>query len=115
MCTLLRDLTGVQRLSFVRNNASVKGTLLTWYNRFVILILKTDSQERFQKCPPCPEKSWWSWTHSVEEQTVTLTKVPAKCVEMSRQAYDDAIEPLLEILRKSMENEEEDPDPMSRV
>ena len=115
LCTLLRSLTGVQRVTFIRNNALVKGTLHTWYNRFIKLVLKTDHQERYSKSPPCPETSWWNWEHSPSLQTVSLSNLPAKCADLTKEAYDLVIKPLQEKLLESMESEVEDPDPMSRV
>ena len=115
MVTLLRNLEGVERLTFVRNNALVKGTLHTWYNRFVRLILKTDHQQRFCTMPGCPEKTWWAWEHSDEAQTVSLSRLPAKSPLLSISGYEALMEPLHEALQSSMETEIEDPDPMSRV
>jgi len=105
----------VQTLAIVRNDALVKGTLHTWYNRFVKLVLKVDHAERFLKSPPAPESRWWSWSYCERAQTVELRILPAKPKALQREAYDLLVAPLQEALRLSMDSEVEDPDPMSRV
>lgn len=115
LVALLRNLQGVQRLTFVRNNAMVKGTLHTWYNRLVKLILKSDHKERFIASPPCPETTWWSWEHYSEAETVSLFCKPGKRRDLTVEEYTILVAPLYESMKLSMEYEVEDPDPMSRV
>lgn len=47
--------------------------------------------------------------------TVSLIKLPAKCADLTKEAYDQLLQPLHDKLRESMESEEPDTDPMSRV
>ncbi|GAM91435.1 hypothetical protein ANO11243_094850 [Dothideomycetidae sp. 11243] len=112
LVSLLGCLHGVERLDIVRNDALVKGTLLTWYNRFIKLLLDTDRKERVRGVP---ELRWWAWEHCAEEQTVSLFARPPKNRHLDLRRYDEAMAPLYLELRLSIESEEEDPDPMSRV
>ncbi|KAF2147682.1 hypothetical protein K461DRAFT_272377 [Myriangium duriaei CBS 260.36] len=115
LVTLLRGLEGVEKVVFVRNNALIKGTLHTWYNRLVKLMLKTDLVERYERSPARVEKSWWAWECDREKQTVTLEVREAKPEGLSKEEYGEVMAPLYETLMLSMESEEYDPDPMSRV
>jgi len=115
ICQLLRNLQGVQRLTFVQNKSRVKGTLFTWYNRLVRLMLKTDHSERFLKDEACPEKSWWTWDHCAANQTVSFTLAPVKKQVMTPIEYEELMAPIHEALIANIESEEYDPDPMSRV
>ena len=112
LCVLLRYLQGVRRLSFIRNNALIKGTLLTWYNRLIRLILVMDEKNWSSHRQ---EESWWAWEHCSIAQTVSFSVRPPKPASLTKQQNQELIAPLYETLRSSMELEEEDPDPMSRV
>ncbi|PSK42204.1 hypothetical protein B9Z65_4118 [Elsinoe australis] len=85
LVTLLRNLQGVKKLTFVRNGAQIKGTLLNWYNRLVKLILQTDEKERFEGAGP--EKTWWTWSHDKSLQIVSFALSDPKPT-MSRPDYD---------------------------
>jgi len=102
-------------LTFIQNRSRVKGTLFTWYNRLVRLMLKTDHSERFLKDEACPEKSWWTWDHSAAHQTVSFTAAPAKKQVLTPVEYQELMMPVHEALIANIESEEYDPDPMSRV
>ncbi|GAB7342379.1 hypothetical protein MBLNU457_g0595t1 [Dothideomycetes sp. NU457] len=115
ICQLLRNLQGVQRLTFIQNKSRVKGTLFTWYNRLVRLMLKTDHLERFEREEACPEKSWWTWNHCAVQQTVSFTVAQAKSQTLTLIDYQLLMAPVHEALRLNIESEEYDPDPMSRV
>lgn len=109
---LLRQLQGVRRLVFVRNQAFVKGSFKTWYNRLVGLILKVDHHQRYNVFPPQPEQTWWSWSFDEKAQTFCLAAQPAKPL-VEERTYIESILPLVERLRISVENEEWNPDPRS--
>lgn len=110
---LLRSLSGVKRFVFVRNSALVKGSFKTWYNRLIGLVMKTDHQERYIKCPGSPEKIWWKWSYDGMAQSFCLEALPAKAV-MDEETYMLQMQPLIEELKVSVENEEWNPDPRSR-
>lgn len=110
---LLRTLRNVKRLVIVRNNARVKGSFKTWYNRLTGLIMKVDHTERYDKSPPCPESVWWSWSFDEIAQAITLDAQPPK-EDMTEQAYMEMIVPLMQTLSTSIENEEYNLDPRSR-
>ncbi|KXT15378.1 hypothetical protein AC579_2192 [Pseudocercospora musae] len=111
---LLRSLTGVKSFTFVRNVALVKGSFKTWYNRLIGLLLKIDHLERYDKVPASPEKTWWTWSYDEVAQSFTLEANPAKRI-MDEEAYMQEILPLMAELKVSMENEEWNPDPRSRL
>lgn len=110
---LLRNLNGVQRFVFVRNRALVKGNFKTWYNRLVGLIMKIDHHERYIKNPCNPETVWWRWNYDALAESFCLEAVPAKEV-VDEETYMRQMQPLLEALKLSVENEEWNPDPRSR-
>ncbi|KAK5170586.1 uncharacterized protein LTR77_005174 [Saxophila tyrrhenica] len=110
---LLRKLQGVRRLVIVRNDARVKGSLKTWYNRLVGLILKVDHHQRYEVYPPCLEDVWWTWSFNKTEQTLSLEAKPSKPL-VDEDVYFQTVLPLMEDLRDSVENEEWNPDPRSR-
>ena len=110
---LLRILEGVRCLYFVRNGALVKGSLKTWYNRLVGLIMKEDHHERYEKTPPNPEKVWWEWSYDEMAQKVCFEARPSKPM-VDEETYMLQMKPLLEELATSMENEAWNPDPRSR-
>lgn len=114
MAVLLRELQGVQRITYVRNQAPVKPHFHTWFNRFTHQILKTDHQQRFLTFEPSPENVWWSWDFDGSTQSASLTALPAKDPSMTITEYQTVITPLYEALQKSIESEEYDNDPMSR-
>jgi hypothetical protein len=110
---LLRSLQGVKRFVFVRNNARVKGSFKTWYNRLVGLIMKVDHLERYQKVPPNPEKVWWHWSYDDVGQSFCLEARPSRDL-VDEETYLMHMLPLMEEWRESVENEEWNPDPRSR-
>lgn len=110
---ILRNLKGVRRFVFVRNNAHVKGSFKTWYNRLVGLIMKVDHHERYEKQPPDPEKTWWSWSFDEIAQSICLEACPPKAM-INEEAYMQSMKPLMEELKISIENEEWNPDPRTR-
>ncbi|GAB1729474.1 hypothetical protein NU195Hw_g4286t1 [Hortaea werneckii] len=110
---LLRKLQGVRRLVFVRNDARVKGSFHTWYNRLVGLIMKVDHHERYNKSPCNPEKVWWQWKFDPIAQSICLKALPSK-TQMAEEAYMQQMKPLMEELQASIENEEWNPDPRVR-
>jgi len=110
---LLRKLRSVRRLVFVRNGALVKGSFHTWYNRLVGLIMKVDHQERYMSTSCKPESVWWSWSFDNQAQRFCLEALPAKEM-VDEETYMKQIQPLMEELMKSVENEEWNPDPRSR-
>jgi len=112
LVALLRDFQTVNHLTFVGNNALVKGTLHTWFNRLVLLILKTDLTER---SVGREEKSWWIWRHEVDRHTVRFSRAPPKKSELGPKEYEEYLDPVWKALWLSMETEVEDEDPMSRV
>ncbi len=110
---LLRKLRGVKRLIIVRNGARVKGSFKTWYNRLVGYIMKHDHQKRFDRVPSKPEKVWWSWHFDDEAQVISFDAQPPKPA-VDEETYLQAMLPLTEDLRISVESEEWNPDPRSR-
>ncbi|KAI6912100.1 hypothetical protein D0869_06313 [Hortaea werneckii] len=110
---LLRNLQGVRRLVFVRNDARVKGSFHTWYNRLVGLIMKVDHHERYNKSPCNPERVWWQWKFDPIAQSICLEALPSKTL-VAEEAYMQQMKPLLEELQASVENEEWNPDPRVR-
>ena len=110
---LLRNLNGVKRFIFVRNNALVKGSFKTWYNRLIGLILKIDHYQRYDAFPTSLEKVWWTWNYDEIAQSFCLEACPAKswCGE---EQYMQQMLPLIEAWKVSCENEEWNPDPRSR-
>lgn len=111
---LMRQLGGVRRLVFVRNNALVKGSLKAWFNRLVGLIMKVDHHERYDVNPPNPEKVWWTWdAYDDTAQSFCLQACPPKPL-VNEESYMHQIKPIMEALKDSVENEEWNPDPRSR-
>nr|OQO25655.1 hypothetical protein B0A51_05479 [Rachicladosporium sp. CCFEE 5018] len=111
---LLRRLHNLKRLVFVRNNASVKGSFKTWCNRLIGLILKIDHEQRYLVDPPNLEQVWWSWEYDAKAQTFTLEAAEARPL-MGEDEYMRRSLGLMETLRVSVESEEWNPDPRSRV
>lgn len=109
---LLRHLKGIKSLVIVRNKASVKGSLKTWYNRLVGLILKMDHHQRFIAQPPELESTWWTWSFDERGQAIRLNAKPARPM-VDEMTYVENILPLVDELRKNVENEEWNPDPRS--
>lgn len=110
---LLRNLQGVKKFVILRNEALVKGSLKTWYNRLVGLILKEDHRNRYEISPPRLETTWWEWEFDDEGQRVMLeARSPKPC--MGEEEYMRFILPLMERLRESVESEEWNPDPRAR-
>lgn len=110
---LLRRLKGVRRLIFVRNEALVKGSFKTWYNRLIGLMMKVDHQERYLKDPPRLEQTWWTWSYDDLSQSFCLESAPPKAFE-DEATYMEQIAPLMEAWTVSVENEEWNPDPRAR-
>lgn len=111
---LLRTLCNVKRLVFVRNAARVKGSFKTWYNRLIGLIMKVDHQERYERLQPNPESVWWEWSFDELGQRICLDAKPSK-EWMSEELYLEGMLPHMEALRLSIESEEYNPDPRSRM
>jgi len=111
---LLRQLEGVKRFVFVRNNARVKGSFRTWCNRLVGLMLKVDHQERYMVEPPNPEKVWWTWNFDAGAQVFSLEACPSKMM-VDEETYMQQVLPLMQALTTSIEAEEWNPDPRSRI
>lgn len=111
---LLRRLRGVQRVIFVRNDARVKGFFHTWYNRLVGLIMKVDHHGRYDQTPTRVETTWWKWEYDRDRQRICLEAQPPKPV-MGEEAYMQMMLPLIEEMRISMEKEEWNPDPRTRI
>ncbi|KAI5361862.1 hypothetical protein Slin15195_G055130 [Septoria linicola] len=111
---LLRVLKGVKQLVFVKNAAMVKGSFRTWYNRLIGLIMKTDHQERYDKKPCNPELTWWTWKYDDLAHSFCLEACGPKEI-LEEEAYMQAMLPLMEELRDSMEREEWNPDPRARM
>ncbi|PPJ53986.1 hypothetical protein CBER1_02945 [Cercospora berteroae] len=106
---LLRVLQNVKRLVFVKNNAMVKGSFRSWFNRLVGLILKIDHAERYDRIPPNLEKTWWRWEFDgVGERFWLEAGEPKEVVD--EETYMRGILPLMEGLRDSVELEEVNPD-----
>lgn len=111
---LLRTLRNVKRLIFVRNAARVKGSFKTWYNRLVGLIMKIDHQERYERPEPQLESTWWDWSFDELAQRICLDARPSK-EWVAEETYLESILPHMEALRLSIESEEYNPDPRSRM
>lgn len=106
---LLRILQNVKRLVFVKNNAMVKGSFRSWFNRLVGLILKIDHAERYDRVVPNLEKTWWRWEFDgVGERFWLEAEQPKEMVD--EESYMRGILPLMEGLRVSVELEEVNPD-----
>lgn len=110
---LLRNLQGVGRITYVQNRARVKPNFHMWFNRLVMLILKTDENERF-KANPVPETTWWGWEFNSASETACLTALPAKKPVMDPTEYQTCVTPLYALLQHSIDIEPEDTDPRSR-
>jgi hypothetical protein len=115
LASLLRDFEGAKRVTFVRNRALVKPHFHTWFNRFVGAMLSLDRVERYGRVEARIEKSWWEWEFDVARQTAMLTAVPAKPAGLDVGSYDLIMAPMMQWLKVNIENEQYDPDPMSRV
>lgn len=111
---LLRNLQGAKKLVIVKNEALVKGSLKTWYNRLIGLVLKVDHQSRYDRSPPELETTWWTWNFDEIGQRIILEAHPAKPWKEDEQSYLEDILPLMETLRESIEGEEWNPDPRAR-
>ncbi|KAF2768370.1 hypothetical protein EJ03DRAFT_122009 [Teratosphaeria nubilosa] len=107
---LLRGLQNVRRLVFVHNQARVKGSFKTWYNRLVGLILKTDHYNRYMNIPACLENVWWEWSFDDVAQSFCLEAKSAR-PWVGEQEYMLQIQPLMMALKESIETEEWNPDP----
>ena len=114
MTQMLRDFEDTKRIKFIRNHALVKPHFHTWFNRFVNAILTVDRLERFGRAPSNPEKTWWNWKYDGPGQTATLAVAPAREIDVSVDEYNVLMAPLLDWLKRSIEEEEYDLDPMSR-
>lgn len=110
---LLRHLHGVRRLVFVKNDARVKGSFKTWYNRLIGLMMKTDHRQRHMVEPVDVEKTWWTWSFDESAQSFCLEACPSKPL-VDEETYMQQMTPLMEELRVSVENEEWNPDPRVR-
>lgn len=110
---VLRNLRNVQRITFVRNAALVKGSLKAWFNRLVGLMLKVDHHERYEVAPPRREGTWWVWGFEDVEQGFWFEARESK-EWVDEESYMQAVVPLMEELRVSVEGEEWNPDPRSR-
>ncbi|TKA41467.1 hypothetical protein B0A49_13292 [Cryomyces minteri] len=102
----LRNLSGVQKLVVVRNNARVQGSFRTWYNRLVGLLLKVDHHERYECVPARPEKTWWKWEYDAEAQSFCLEALPAKEEGVEEALYMEMMRPLIDQLVESMSVED---------
>lgn len=114
--SLLRDLRGVKRMTFVRNESRVKPHFHTWFNRLVAAMLKIDRFERFGRAEgeSKPENVWWKWDFDAGAQLASLTAVEAKKADLRLDEYDEMMQPTVDELIRSINAEEYDPDPMSR-
>ena len=112
MTYLLRRLHGVRRFVIVRNSALVKGSFKTWYNRLVGLIMKIDHHERYEKIPSNLEQVWWAWSYDAVAQSICFEARPPRPL-MGEEPYMQMMQPLMEDLKLSVENEEWNPDPRS--
>jgi len=110
---LLRRLQGVQRITFVRNGAYVKGAFKTWCNRLIGIIMKIDHYERYDANPPNPEQTWWVWKFDEEAETFCLDARSSK-ETVDEETYMQQIKPLVDQLMLSIESEEWNPDPRTR-
>lgn len=113
LVTLLRQLRGVRRLVFVKNDARVKGSFKTWYNRLIGLMMKIDHRQRYMTEPAELEKTWWTWSFDEVAQSFCLEACESKPL-VDEETYMQQIQPLMEELRVSVENEEWNPDPRVR-
>lgn len=113
MVKLLRRLGNVRRLVIVRNNARVKGSFKTWYNRLIGLMMKIDHYERYDRQPPDAEQVWWTWSFDEVAQVICLEAQQPKPT-MDEESYMEMIQPFMEALKLSIEGEEWNPDPRSR-
>lgn len=111
---LLRTLGNVKQFAVVRNGARVKGSFKTWYNRLVGSMMKVDHQERYERAPPTPESVWWDWQFDDLGQRIRLEARPPK-EWVDEAVYLERMLPRMEGLRLSIENEEYNPDPRSRM
>lgn len=114
---LLRRLRNVKRFIFVRNGARVKGGFRTWYNRLIGLIMKVDHAERYERADGAPnlEEVWWEWEFDEVGQRICLEAGPAREWVSDEGVYLEGMLPLMEGLRESVEREEWNPDPRSRM
>lgn len=110
---LLRRLQGVRRITFVRNQAYVKGAFKTWCNRLIGIIMKIDHFERYDAEPPNREQTWWAWEFNEEAETFCLDARPSKEL-VDEETYMQQIKPLVDQLMTSIESEEWNPDPRTR-
>jgi hypothetical protein len=110
---LLRRLQGVRRITFVRNQAYVKGAFKTWCNRLIGIIMKIDHYERYDAKPPNEEQTWWVWEFNEEAETFCLDARPSKEL-VDEETYMQQIKPLVDQLMTSIESEEWNPDPRTR-
>ena len=110
---LLRRLQGVRRITFVRNQAYVKGAFKTWCNRLIGIIMKIDHYERYDAKPPNREQTWWAWKFNEEAETFCLDARPSKEM-VDEETYMQQIKPLVDQLMTSIESEEWNPDPRTR-
>ena len=110
---ILRNLKGVRRFVILRNNALVKGSFHTWYNRLVSSIMRVDHFERYKKSPPTPEEVWWEWDYDATARMICLEARPSKPI-MDEESYMTVMKPLEEELKASEANEEWNPDWRSR-
>ena len=113
---LLRDLRGVDRITYLRNESRVKPHFHTWFNRLCGAVLKRDWQERFATADgvPNPEKVWWEWSFDHGAQTASLVAVRPKRLDLDLGAYHEVMAPVEDALLESLAAEEFDPDPRSR-
>lgn len=111
---LLRQLQSVRRVVFVRNAALVKGSLKTWFNRLVGLMMKVDHHERYEVVPPRLDATWWDWGFNEVGQTFWLERVEGMRELLDEEMYLRGMLPRMEELRVSVEGEEWNPDPRSR-
>lgn len=77
--------------------------------------MRLDRNERFAKRECRVEKTWWNWEFDGDKQTATLMKVEPKDAELDVEVYDEIMAPMMDWLKESMEVEEYDPDPGSRL
>lgn len=111
---LLRQLQNVKRVVFVRNAAFVKGSLKTWFNRLVGLMMKVDHHERYEIVPPRLDATWWDWGFDEVGQRFWLERVEGSRESVDEEMYLKGMLPRIEELRLSVEGEEWNPDPRSR-
>jgi len=126
---LLRGLDGVKSFEYVKNGSRVKPFFHTWFNRLCGAMLKRDVVERFGtgatvasiaalRVPPADSKTkagyWWDWEFDLARQTAKLIRGKEIRAGCEADEYEAWVEPFRQELRKSIEAEEYDPDPMSR-